>query len=363
MSRPRVVLLRGHGVTPWELRPWELLADRFDVTVLETRSNRFDASSLAVARSRVRAVRDLLPAGRVGDLATQVAGDRYLGLADSLAGAEVVHALELGVPWSGQPAALKQRLGFRLVLTAWETIPLLGAFRYPRGRRYRAQALAAADLFLAATERARDALLLEGVDAARVEVSPPGIDVERFAVVERRPETVVSAGRLVWEKGHQDVLRAVAALRRGLVEGVAPRVELLGSGPEEARLRRHASELGVGDLVTIRSVSYDEMPAALARASRLVLASLATPVWEEQFGMVLAEAMAAGVPIVASSSGAIPEVVGDAALLFTPGDWRGLAAALVDPRAPVPSPERVARFSNAAAAERLAAAYERVLAG
>lgn len=363
MSRPRVVLLRGHGVTPWELRPWEELLDRFDVTCLVTGSNRFDEHAVRVPTRRVRALRDLLPGGRAGDLAVLGPGDRYLGLARALDGADLVHSLELGIPWSGQPAALKERLGFRLVLTVWETIPLLDAYRYPRGRAYRAAALAAADLFLAVTERARAALLLEGAPAERIEVCPPGIDTARFAGAPRAAEVVVSAGRLVWEKGHQDVLRSLAALRRGLVDGQPPRVLVVGSGPEERRLRAHAAELGVADLLEVASVPYEGMPAVLARASRLVLASLATPVWEEQFGMVLAEAMAAGVPVLAAASGAIPEVVAGSAALFPPGDWLELARLLAAPPPPPAPRALVERYSVEAAAERLAAAYERVLAG
>ena len=362
MTPPRVVLLRGHGVTPWELRPWEELAGRFDVVCLVTGSNRFDTSALALRTERVRAVRDVLPRGRIGDLATLVAGDRYLDLERHLAGVDVVHSLELGIPWSAQAAALKRRLGFKLVLTAWETIPFLDTYRYARGRAYRRRTIPETDLFLAATERARDCLVLEGISADRIEVSPPGVDVERFAAVERRAEVVVSAGRLVWEKGHQDVLRALAAIRTGLVDGTPPRALFVGEGPAEDRLRRYARDLGIADLVEFRAVSYERMPDVLASASCLVLASLATPLWEEQFGMVLAEAMAAGVPIVASTSGAIPEVVGDDGALFPPGDWLALARLLVEPPRRRASPDRVERYSLRAAADRVASAYVRVLA-
>ena len=325
MRKPRVVLLRGHGVTPWELRPWELLADRFEIVCLVTGSNRFESGAIGLETSPVRALRDLLPSGRLGDLAVLGPGDRYLGLERHLREADIVHSLELGIPWSGQAAALKPTLGFRLVLTVWETIPLLGTYRFSRGRAYRARTIPEVDLFLATTERARACLMLEGAADDRIVVCPPGIDVDRFSTIERRPEVVVSAGRLVWEKGHQDVMRALAAIRGGLVAGTAPRLLVVGSGPDESKLRRYATELGLADLVEFDAVPYERMPDLLSRASCLVLASLAIPAWEEQFGMVLAEAMAARVPIVASASGAIPEVVGDDADLFEPGDWLGLA--------------------------------------
>jgi glycosyltransferase involved in cell wall biosynthesis len=361
MTKPRVVLLRGHGVTPWELRPWQLLQDRFDVTVLVTERNRFGLEDVRLPLRRARSRRGLLPGGRFGDLAVLAIGDRYVGLEQHLRNADVVHALELGVPWSGQPALLKAGLGFKLVLTVWETIPLLDAYRYRRGRSYRQAALQATDLFLATTQRARAALLLEGVAVDRIQVAPPGIDAERFGGVTRRPDTIVSVGRLVWEKGHQDVLRALAAIRHGVVPGDAPPLLIVGDGPERARLQRHADELGIGDLVAFASVPYDEMPALLSRARMLVLASLTTPVWEEQFGMVLAEAMAAGVPVVAADSGAIAEVIGDDGVLFRAGDWIGLARALVtaDPR--LASADRVSSYSIEAAAERLSAAYDRLL--
>ena len=60
----------------------------------------------------------------------------------------------------------------------------------------------------------------------------------------------------------------------------------------------------------------------------LVLPSRTTPTWKEQFGLVLAEAMLSGVAVVGSDSGAIPEVIGDAGLIFPEGDVSALAACL-----------------------------------
>ena len=123
------------------------------------------------------------------------------------------------------------------------------------------------------------------------------------------------------------------------------------------------------DLLELTSLSYEQMPTVYARASCLVLASLPTPLWEEQFGMVLAEAMASGAQVVASTSGAIPEVVSGAGVpLFAPGDWPELARLLLEGPLARPPAERVAyppdivdRYSTEAAAARIAAAYQRVL--
>ncbi len=369
-----VVLLRGLDVAPWDLRPHEQLGQDFRVRVLVSRGNRYATAELALEQQRVRAISDLLPAGPLRHLGTRAVGQRFMGLASALQGAQIVHVAELGNWYSAQAARLKSSMGFRLAVSTWETLPLRDCYRNIRTRPYARDVLAAADLLLPATERAREALLLEGAPAGRMRVSPPGIDLERFASARqaRPPEDgshlILSAGRLVWEKGHQDLLRALALLQaRGRSD---VRALIVGDGPEGPRLRALAHDLGIQERVELRaSVPYDRMPELYQRASCLVLASMPIRFWEEQFGMVLAEAMAGHVPIVASTSGAIPEVVGPRGTYFAPGDWVGLCDALMSgPLAASPGsrtqpePERVERFSTAAAAERLRGLYSELLA-
>jgi glycosyltransferase involved in cell wall biosynthesis len=376
-ERPRVLIVRGHQANSWHLRPWDHLSDRYRVESLQTGSNWFDTGHLDVEQRPVRTLRDVLPKGRIGDLATRIPGDRYLKPAAALAGADIVHSQDLGFWYSMQAAKHKRELGYRLVLTVWETIPFAATYRNVRTRPYRKLVLAETDLFLAATERARDCLLLEGAPAERIRICEPGVDQELFRasaepVAAPPHHVIVSPGRLVWEKGHQDVVRAVAAIRRGVVSAPAtPRALIIGSGPEDRRLRSYAADLGVADLVEIRAnVPYREMAGIYARASCMVLGSIPVWFWEEQFGMVIPEAMSAGLPIVASSSGAIPEVLAGHGELFAPGDWLGLARRLAaGPLAQPPGtratydPELLRRYSSTAAAERLAAAYDELLAG
>jgi glycosyltransferase involved in cell wall biosynthesis len=367
---------------------WEELPDRFQVSVLLTSRNAYDLGDLGIERFGARSLRNLLPQGRLGDFAMGLTGDRYLGADEAFAAADIVHSEELNYWHSGDAARRKDGNRFKLVLTIWETLPLLSAFRNRWARVYRKRTLEKTDLFLPTTERARLALLLEGVPAHQIDVCYPGIDVNRFSATSPpgtppRQHLIISPGRLVWEKGHQDVIRALAALRDGLVDSrdaPVPRLLIVGSGPEETRLYEHARELGVGDRVEFRSVPYDEMPDLYAQASCMVLASLSTAAcsrylgdlprcfWEEQFGLVLAEAMAAGLPIVASTSGVIPEVADGAAAYFSPGNWLELAKRLAEGALARPPGERVEhpaelvdRYSTSAAAGRLAGAYSRLL--
>lgn len=372
MSR-KVTVLRGSAANPWDLGAWEHLAPDYDVQALVPENNQYDVSGLDTIRGRGIATLASKAKIKGGSLPHVVAGDHYLGLRDVLAGTDIVHAAELSYWFTAQAARLRDDLGFKLVTTVWETIPFGRALRNARSRRYRSQVLGATDLFVCATERARDCMLLEGADPAKLVVSAPGINTERFAAARTASasadgvHTILSIGRLVWEKGHQDLLRAAALLqRRGITNW---RVVIVGVGPEEKKLRGHAADLGIADRVEFKGwIPYDELPGAYAQASCLVLASLGMRQWEEQFGMVLAEAMAAHVPVLAASSGAIPEVVGDDGALFAPGDWQQLAAVLADgPLAGQPgarrvaSAERIERYSTTAAAARLKAHYDALL--
>jgi glycosyltransferase involved in cell wall biosynthesis len=371
---PRVIVLRGTAASPWELTPWEHLHRRgeVDVGLVVPPDNLYDVSAISLPTRRVRTAGSLMPPGAAGRLALKAVGQRHIGLAQALSGADIVHAAELGYWFSHQAARLKPRLGYRLALTVWETLPFGDAYRNLRTRRYRREVMAATDLYLAVTERARAALLLEGVSEEQIRICPPGIDVERFAAdrqagLPEGPPTILSIGRLVWEKGHQDLLRAVALLRnRGAAE---VRAVIVGVGPERARLEAVARDLGIESQVELRgSIPHDLVPSSFAQASCLVLASLPTPYWEEQFGMVLAEAMASRLPVVAAASGAIPEVLDGYGTLFQPGDFVGLADALgAGPLKPghersEPPPELVERYSAAAAADRLESAYRTLLA-
>ncbi len=135
-------------------------------------------------------------------------------------------------------------------------------------------------------------------------------------------------GRLVAAKGINVLLSAVARL------DFPWRVQLFGTGPEEPALRSQAQDLGIQDLVEFHGhLDIGSMPERYRDMDVCALPSLTTPRWKEQFGRVLIEAMACGVPIVGSDSGEIPNTLGGAGedrggLTFPEGDAAALAKRL-----------------------------------
>ena len=102
-----------------------------------------------------------------------------------------------------------------------------------------------------------------------------------------------------------------------------------GEGPERQSLEKLAVELGTTQQVIFDGlISSGDMPAYLNQLDAVVLASRTRSNWKEQFGRVIIEAMACEVPVVGSDSGEIPNVIGEAGLIFPEGDVQALSAHL-----------------------------------
>ncbi|HEY2525283.1 MAG TPA: glycosyltransferase family 4 protein [Candidatus Binataceae bacterium] len=171
-------------------------------------------------------------------------------------------------------------------------------------------------------------------------VMPLGVDVELF-----RPDPQngrAMRARLGWDDEGPPVVgflgrfieaKGLALLMRVLDETSTPwRALLVGGGPGEAALRAWASRHG--DRVRIVSgVPHDRVPEHLNAMDLLLAPSQTTARWREQFGRMLIEAFACGLPVLASDSGEIPYVVGDAGVIVSERDqagWRGALADLLE---------------------------------
>ncbi|WP_439566395.1 glycosyltransferase, partial [Gloeocapsopsis crepidinum] len=133
-------------------------------------------------------------------------------------------------------------------------------------------------------------------------------------------------GRLVPEKGI-DIL--FAAARQLQEQGLKFKITLCGSGIAEASLKDNAETQQIADAIAWRgAIRHEQAPAEISKFDVLVLPSRSTSDWKEQFGHVLIEAMAMGVPVIGSSCGEIPNAIGRSDLVFQEGDAFGLAAIL-----------------------------------
>ncbi len=169
-----------------------------------------------------------------------------------------------------------------------------------------------------------------GIDKDRIAVIPNGVDLAEFADLpplrgRNPPTTGLFVGRLdLSQKGLEPLVQSLANLPRSSDFHLRIVGEDWGAAD---RIRRLAKRLGVEDrLSLVGPVDRPELVREYAQADLLVLPSVFEP-----FGIVLLEAMAAGLPVIASRVGGIPEVVeeGVTGLLVEPSDPESLAAAIV----------------------------------
>jgi glycosyltransferase involved in cell wall biosynthesis len=191
-----------------------------------------------------------------------------------------------------------------------------------------------------------------------------GIDTDIFVPARDRAPAgarLLFVGGLVPQKGVSDLLRAVAALPRAL----GWTLSLAGAGPLEAALRSEAEALGIADrLRWLGAVPHRAMPALYADHDLLVVASHA-----ETFSLVGAEALACGIPVVATLCGGPEEVIGQLGLpLVPPGDPAALARAILAMIDRLPAFDRegavrsiAERFSMSALAARLEGHYAQMV--
>ena len=381
----KVGLIRGAYLSQFEMQTFEHLLGRVELEAYKIRSNRFPVNTLRVPIKHLRCIDD--PVARVSrklafylDLFLQATNgmDYYhFGLDQALVGCDIAHTMETFNAFSWQALLAKQRHGGKLVVSVWENRPF-AAERFPAKRRMKYEVLHGADVLLAMTPRAARCLKLEGADPSKIRVWCPGINLERF--LPRAKPTVAMAklgltqddfvfttvATLRWEKGVYDILHAFKLVT---VEWPEKPLKLVfaGSGPELKRLRALADRIGLAGRVIFTRFAYEDMPTAYNMTDVFILASTARPNWLEQFGYVLAEAQASGIPIITTQHGSIPEVVGDAALIVPPSDFIALSAAMRKMFDEPATRQRLAALGRARAeaefdsrkqADRLLAIYE-----
>ncbi|HEX9884986.1 MAG TPA: glycosyltransferase [Longimicrobiales bacterium] len=206
-----------------------------------------------------------------------------------------------------------------------------------------------------------------GIDPERFRPSPEDRRRRRGEVGVRESSVVAGyVGRLVPEKGVDVFLEAVAR-----VPGMCAWV--VGDGPHAGTLVRRSREVGLGDRVRFTGhVASLEVASWMAALDILVLPSRTTRTWTEQFGRVLVEAMACGVPVVVSDAGQMAEVVGGAGCVVPEGDVSTLAGTLQrlaeDPQERAKRGEAgrvraVEAYSQECVTTETVAFYRRVLSG
>lgn len=258
--------------------------------------------------------------------------------------ADVVHTHDVRALIYGAPAA---RLAFvRRVIHTQHGQNLKITSRQLKLMRFAAKRT---DHFVCVSQDVKRIAAEQGVPLGRLLVIHNGVDVHRLQLDAREPATGKSPGplaavaRLSPEKDVATLLRAVSIARQSIAD---LNLEIAGDGPSRTELEREVKQLGIGDRVRFLG-SVSDPTELLRRAQIFVLPSLS-----EGLSLTLLEAMAIGVPTIATHVGGNPEVIqhGKTGLLVPPGNPTAMAGAIGT------------LWSDASAQQRMAAAAQQRVA-
>jgi len=239
----------------------------------------------------------------------------------------ILHEQEVYAAGAGQIAAVAARESIPLVMFVWENVHR--SLSWPR-RRLAHYVLERCTGLIAGSAGAVQVHCDWGFRGPTTVIPQMGVPQLNPAPVFGRRNggcfRVSFAGRLVPAKGIDCLLQAVAEVRS---KGIELRCDIVGNGAEFQKLASLRSRLGLDDAVEFTGpLSIEGVRNILTRSDALVLPSRRTKNWEEQFGLILIEAMAEATVTVGSRTGAIPEVVASDDLLFDEDNHHQLAAIL-----------------------------------
>jgi len=190
----------------------------------------------------------------------------------------------------------------------------------------REPALKAMDRIVAVSRAAADAFaVMNNADEAAIEIIPNGIDLDRFAsarTAERTGCRLCSVANLSADKDPETLLKALAIVRQ---QRPAATLRIVGDGPRRGEIHAAVTDLGLTEAVELTGFRSD-IPEILAEADVFMHAA-----HTEGLGIAVLEAMAAGVPVVATATGGLMEIVrdGETGLVVEPGDPEAMAAGVL----------------------------------
>jgi glycosyltransferase involved in cell wall biosynthesis len=343
-SEKKIAVVKGPDINRWHMRSFELIK-RHKIVAISNLHPKYDVEDIQLSLIRLPSSYDFfrfLPGPAKAFLELDPVGlgiGKYLfGLEEVLREFDIVHTAETYNSFTYQAVRAKKLNKIGLIVTVWENIPFyVNRLGIPRFDKFREMVLRDADAFVARSLKSKSKLLLEGTPEEKIRLIYPGIDVEEFsgdakplgaASADNADVVVLYVGRLTRSKGIFDLIRAASEVRSKTKLTV--KYVIVGDGPERWAVRKMIQLLCLsGDFVLIESLPHCKMPRAYAAADIFVLPSRPDKFWEEQFGNAIAEAMACRRAVISTSSGSIPEVIGDSGVMVTPGDVQSLTQAII----------------------------------
>jgi glycosyltransferase involved in cell wall biosynthesis len=357
----RVAIVRGPYLNKIEMQNYEPLLNNWDLTAyycVDTFKPSKNLKDIKIPTKRLRSLEGVLgyQVSRVLRYPLGFIGYRHhmISLEKELKSYDIAHSIETYHAFSYQCIKAKRRYGIKIVVTCWENIPFFNETPnlrgYVKANYIKKPVRDEANMFIAVTNRAREALICEGVPEKKITVIPAGVDLERFKPRSKDKEIlerlnlseddfiILFVGVLNIYKGVYELVYAAKRLFMDRdLDFIRERLKfvLIGRGEEEKNIKNLVKKLEISKhFIFGGHQPYLQIHRFYSIADVFTLPSKPIERWQEQFGMVFIEALASGLPIVSTLCGSIHEVLGDSAIFVQPADaydlYKGLKMIITD---------------------------------
>lgn len=335
----KINFIRSYNPNLSELYTMSLLRDSFDVVLYIANKSTPD-SNIVHSYNSINGAIKYLPLSKYilktisyyGIIAPILGVDHFLERESTynVSDATYYHAYQL--------AKHKKKYDLKIVMNRWETIP----FNYDRNKIMSSISkvvLKNLDGIINITPLAEKATEIEGTNYAKGITLPCSVDTDQFQPREKPAFLlekynlksddfiILYIGQIVWKKGIHDLIYALKLLiNEKELDSNKIKLVILGSGKEEKKVRETAKFLNISNhIITTGFVPFDQVKSYYNLSDVFVSLSQTTRTWNEQLGFSVLEAMASGLPIVVSATGALNQVIKTAGLKIAAGDFAGLA--------------------------------------
>jgi len=298
----KISIIRGAFANPAELQNFYPLKNQFNIQVITSKhpiSREIDLPLI-----KLWSPTDIPNFPYKYSILNRIFTDAHylVDLEKTITGSDIIHTAETYYHYTIQAIKAKQKgLVKKIISTVWEIIPHNN--EGIKGRReFKRLSYRYIDHFLAVTTLAREALIKEGIPPEKITVIPMGVDLDRFSPKVKKVESkiinILFVGRLVSEKGVGELAEAFDPIYKN---NKNIQLTLIGCGPLTNYFNNRPG-------IIINKLPYSLIHQAYQHADIFCLPSRTSKYWQEQFGMVLVEALASALPIVTTATGAIKEV-------------------------------------------------------
>lgn len=376
----KIAIVRGKFLNAYEMQLFDVLSTRYDITAFGSLAPYHTDFSFPVVK--LPSPMDIPNFPYKMPFLNRVFVDAHylLGLEGKLRGFDLVHSAETYFHYTQQALRAKKR-GYvkKVIATVLENIPFNNEGIWGR-KMFKQSARKNLDHIIALTERTKETLLLEGCEERKITIISHAINVKRFMPRKnyvqhqagiKKDFVILFSGRLESYKGIYEILYAAKLLLEDK-SLQAKRIQFLfiGEGSEKQKAIALARKLKMASSMQFHSVAYEKMPEVYRSADLFWAPSKPTPTYQEQYCTALLEAQAAGLPIVTTFTGGIPENIGKAGVSVGSGDFHSLKEAMKDfllfPKKRVWYAQKARKraetvHSTDVVARRMADLYEKVL--